>query len=104
MLAHTFGNSDAAVVLAKILSKPENGNARKNITRMLTDFNRTLNQLKTLDSRVGLGLGRLSYEHYQIWFGKYEGEVQTFALNVLSTNYKRWRELMKGNKAYKHRK
>lgn len=98
----TFGDSPAAIVLAKQLN--ERNIKLPKINKLLSDFNRTLHELEKIDSRIGLGLAHSSYKSFSEKCKTLPYPFATFTANVLDTNYKKWLKKQDWKTPYNKRK
>lgn len=93
---YTFGNYEAAIILAKLLSSERSRNRRK-ITCLIVDFNYTLRNLMTLDnSTIKKRLAYLSYKHSRNVCEKMSvsNEIKRFTHNVICANYRKYLSIM----------
>lgn len=98
---NTFGDSKAAIVLAKMITP--NTNLSKSIGNFLGGYNRTLNELTKIDSRIALGLGKTVFLQVSKKTEEYPPEINTFLNNVVHTIHKKFQEKLNGLKPYKFR-
>jgi len=101
---NTFGDSDAAVTLVKILNENKtNRYIGKNVARLLSEFNRTLHELEKIDSKIMFYLGGLLYKVTITKLDKNPVPINTYSQNVLNTHYKVWLKKNNSTIPYKHR-
>jgi hypothetical protein len=84
-----FGNSPAAVTLSNIINDNQLGYHSK-ISRMLTNYNRILNELKKTHTEVSVGLVQMVYKNYSESADKLPDDVRTFVHNLLTAKYRIW--------------
>lgn len=98
----TFGNSAAAVTLAKMVSTDEKQMAK--VGKVLSNFSLTLHELNKIDSRISLNLGKIIMLQTKAAIDKYPETYKTYLANVISMRYKIWVSSKKGQTPYKTRK
>lgn len=105
---NTFGDSPAAIILVEKLNNSKDETNRisrmSGISRTINKFNRTLHELEKIDSKIAIGLGKLSYHHYSVSFIKLPIPFNTYAHNVLCSIYKKWLVKQNAKTPYKLRK
>lgn len=84
----TFGNSPAAINLAKIMN--ERDYPSRKVGRLLESFNRNLNELSKLDKKINIGIGKILYQHYSLKCVDFPTPIDTYTHNVLNTSFKKW--------------
>ena len=84
-----FGGSDSAKTLALILKNRKE--YRKKVSSNLNEYNQV--QREIVDSNLSVKLKRnflrVTLERFQRKMEKFDGEVKTFSLNVLSQVYRK---------------
>lgn len=86
----TFGKSPAAKTLAKILHETNDKKNLAKVSKILSNFNTTLNELSKIDSKVGFYLGRVVYMKTKQECEKYPDTFKTYFMNVLTASYRQW--------------
>jgi hypothetical protein len=85
---YTYGNSPAAVTLAKIIN--EKNIPSKKISRLIDKFGYTLNELAKIDRRISFGLAKIIYLQRNDIIKDYPIEIRTYLANVIATKYRIW--------------
>ena len=97
----TFGNTPAAITLAKILAKDEYKKYVGRVSRLLQQFGAMLNQLSGTDTKVSVGMEHIIFKHYLNGCESLPTEVKTFTQNLIAMKHRIWNE---SNDAYRPRK
>lgn len=84
-----FGNSDASKILVEILEK--NLQFKKKITSSFSEYNRIQNEIVNSDLSVKLKRNFLTVtlKRFQQKMKRFDGDLKTFSLNVLSQIYRK---------------
>jgi hypothetical protein len=86
--SNTFGDSPAAIVLAKIIN--ERNLKYKKIAKLLNDFNKTIGDINHVDTTTSIFLMGLIYRNSIDKCNSFDEPLNTYTKNVLSTIYKKW--------------
>lgn len=97
----TFGNTPAAITLAKILIKDENKKYVSRVSRLLQQFGAMLNELSGVDTKVSVGMEHILFHHFIKSCETLPTEIRTFTCNIISMKHRVWNE---SNDAYTPRK
>jgi hypothetical protein len=84
----TFGDSPAAVVLVKIIN--ERNLKFNRVSRLLEEFNRTLNSVNKLPNQTARILINLYYKDALIRCERFESPLDIYTKNVITTIFKKW--------------
>ena len=103
---YTFGNSDAAITLAKILSQAGYERCRKKAATKFREFCTIMKQLDKIDDiSIRVVLSKLLMENARnsVKFLKIPEEVKSYLLNVMNAVYKvkavSYRDMIVGERA-----
>ncbi len=85
----SFGSTEEALILANILEK--NPYDRKKIAASFNEYTRVLNEIinSDLSKRLKRHFLKSIWDRFKLKMNRYDGEVKTFSLNVLSQIYRK---------------
>jgi len=98
----TFGNTPAAIRLAKFLVNDEKQLGK--VGKLISNFNMILNELSKVDTKIRFSLSVMVYEKYTKLIAEYPKEYNSFISNVMTTRYRIWLKSHDSNVPYKIRK
>lgn len=84
-----FGNTESAIVLAEILE--EKKEFKKKISANLNEYNQVLNEIanSNLSKKLKKNFMRVTLQRFQEKMNRFDGDVKTFSLNVVSQIYRK---------------
>jgi|SaaInlStandDraft_4_1057021.scaffolds.fasta_scaffold170540_2 hypothetical protein len=88
MNLHTFGNSDSARTLAEILDRDDR--IKRKVSSRIVEFNQVQNEIlySNLSLKLKKSFLQVTLERFQKKLKRFDGEVQTFSLNILSQQHR----------------
>lgn len=84
-----FGNTESAMVLAEILEEKQE--YKKRISANLNEYNQVLKEIvnSNLSVKLKKNFLRVTLQRFQNKMSKFDGDVKTFSLNVVSQTYRK---------------
>ena len=84
-----FGNTESAMVLAEILEEKQE--YKKKVSANLNEYNQVLNEIvnSNLSVKLKKNFLRVTLQRFQYKMSKFDGDVKTFSLNVVSQMYRK---------------
>ena len=86
----TFGNTPAAISLARILNETQDSKSSRKVSKTLDNFNFALNEMVKMDKDVMFSVATVVYKYYLDTKLELPTLIKSYMNNVLSTQYKKW--------------
>jgi hypothetical protein len=84
-----FGNTESAIVLAEILEEKQE--FKKKISANLNEYNQVLNEIvrSDLSKKLKKNFLKVTLERFRRKMDRFDGDVRTFSLNVVTQIYRK---------------
>lgn len=99
----TFGNTPAAISLARILNETEDIKSLRKVSRRLQCFGQMLNELNEIDPKISPAIVQIIFKKFVDEDMEVPHKVLTYTRNIITGYYRAWMTQNEGFKQKKNR-